>query len=153
IRGVSARPVPPREKEPLVATVKDFGNIERPANICAKARLVVRGFRRREATERIRSGIKRGVVIGKIEDTMRLIHVEAAAAAPDSDGAAAHSSGRSCSGAASALTAAEGKDSLSLQAVAELLDALLDIFFTSGSEVRSAPLRPGDADRFRRSFR
>ena len=101
--------------------------------------------------ERVGLGVEGSVVVGEIEEAVRLVDVEAASEATDGDrSAAAESTGaaEAATSAGAALRWAAGNQSRRLGALAKFFDAILKIFFAAGAEILAAALRAANADGF-----
>src|SRR5207302_9543996 len=85
VRRASPRSVPPAEKEPFVSPVKDLGDIQGPADVDTETSLVVIGFWRFNSGQRIGSSIQSCVIVGEIQQAMRLIDVETFRHPPEDD--------------------------------------------------------------------
>src|SRR5258707_8335049 len=123
---VARRAVPAPKEEPLVAAMEDFRNVQRPADVGPKPRLIVVGLRRRNACHREWPRVQSGVVIHIVEDSVGLIDVEAARHSAESDQLAL-----AAAGSATAARRAKGSSTFPLHAIFKFLNVLLDFFFVA----------------------
>src|SRR5262249_52397591 len=126
-----------------------FRNIQRPADIRPKVRLVVTGLCRRSSRNCEWRSVERRSVIRKIKYAMWLVDIEAASTDSSNRNGTTTATSRTASPAK--WRAAESAAPLLLQTLAELLNPAFNIFLAASAEILRAPLCTRDAHRFCRS--
>src|SRR5690242_2874390 len=121
VRRTPAPAVPAYEKKCLASSVVDLRNVQRAADIRSKPGLIVVGPRQLDAAQRIGPGIHRGSIVGKIQETVRLIYIESAPAQPDHHRSGATRTAAESSPAKTSATAETSKSHL-LRPIAKFLD-------------------------------
>ena len=147
---ISPRSAPACEEKCLSTAIVNLGNIQRAANVRAKMELVVIRARQRISVQRVWPRIESGRIIVKIQVAVRLIHIEAAAQPPEGNRPTAAWSAAKSASSARTSTALSTESQL-LSALAEFLNAVLEIAFAAAAKILGAALHAADAHRFCRS--
>ncbi len=147
-RGASSRPIPAEVVKRFVPVIENVRDFQGAPDHRAKANLVIAGLVRIMARQRIRARIQRGIVVTEIQETVRLIQVEAAPPSSDPHWPATRAASARASAKSSKRACA-----LALRLFAKLLNTLLNFVFVARSKILRATLRPRNRKRFCRTFR